>query len=54
MEDLSHILVPKMHVTEGFPTLPQEVMASFSDKENLDHATQAIGLTAEEADDAGS
>lgn len=46
MEDLSHIAVPKMHVTEGFSFLSQAVMDGFSDKDSLDYASEMIGLTA--------
>lgn len=45
MEDLSHIVVPKMHVTEGFPVLPQSVMDGFSAQDALDHASRMIGLS---------
>ena len=44
MEDLSHITVPKMKATEGFPVLPEAVMASFSDKAQTDEATRLMGF----------
>lgn len=55
MEDLSHIAVPKMHVTEGFSFLPQTVMDGFSDKDAIDYASEMIGLTTstEEVADEG-
>lgn len=60
MQDLSHSLyVPKMHVTEGFPVLPGEVMAGFSNQESTEEAARLMGIAPEEVSeevvpDAGS
>lgn len=48
-----------MHVTEGFPILPADIMASFSDADQTREAAEMIGLprldtTEEVADSEGS
>jgi hypothetical protein len=53
VQDLSHTLyVPKMHVTEGFPVLPGEVMAGFSNQESTDEAARLMGIAPEEVPEA--
>jgi hypothetical protein len=55
VEDLSHIVIPKIPVKEGLPALPQAVMDGFSDAGQIAMATQLMGFTEkEEVPDAGS
>jgi hypothetical protein len=54
MEDLSHITVPKMQVTEGFSVLPEAVMQELSGEMQIDQATRLMGLGTEEAADGRS
>jgi hypothetical protein len=50
MEDLSHILVPKIPVTDGpcvMPVISQETMDGFSDAATIVMATELMGFAKE-------
>ncbi len=43
-----------MHQAEGFPVLPGNIMAEFSDKDTTDEAARLMGIAPEEIPEEGT
>lgn len=50
-QDISHIKIPRIPTKDGLPALPQEVMDSFSDPENIAAAKKLMGFDTKEGTD---